>query len=65
MAPGTLLAIKRLSELPPAQFRMADSLWVRIVWDFLAAYRSRSVNRNHIFGALVPLYLGWAASYVT
>ena len=65
MAPGTLLGIKRLSELPPAQFRMADSLWVRIVWDFLAAYRSRSVNRNHIFGALVPLYLGWAASYVT
>ena len=44
---------------------MSDALWVRIVWDFLAAYRSRSVNRNHIFGALVPLYLGWAASYVT
>ena len=65
MAPGTLLGIKRLAELPPAQFRMADSLWVRIVWDFLAAYRSRSVNRNHIFGALVPLYLGWAASYIT
>ena len=64
MAPGTLLGIKRLAELPPAQFRMADSLWVRIVWDFLAAYRSRSVNRNHIFGALVPLYLGWAASYI-
>jgi len=65
MAPGTLLGIKRLAELPTAQFRMADSLWVRIVWDFLAAYRSRSVNRNHIFGALVPLYLGWAASYIT
>ena len=65
MAPGTLLGIKRLAELPPSQFRMADSLWVRIVWDFLAAYRSRSVNRNHIFGALVPLYLGWAASYIT
>ncbi len=65
LAPGTLLGIKRLSELPPAEFKMSDALWVRIVWDFLAAYRSRSVNRNHIFGALVPLYLGWAASYVT
>ena len=65
MAPGTLLGIKRLAESPPGAFKMADSLWVRIVWDFLAAYRSRSVNRNHIFGALVPLYLGWAASYVT
>jgi hypothetical protein len=64
MAPGTLLGIKRLTELPAAEFRMADALWVRIVWDFLVAYRSRSVNRNHIFGALVPLYLGWAASNV-
>jgi trehalose synthase len=64
MAPGTLLGIKRLAELPAAEFRMADALWVRIVWDFLVAYRSRSVNRNHIFGALVPLYLGWAASNV-
>ena len=65
MAPGTLLGIKRLAESPPGEFKMSDALWVRIVWDFLAAYRSRSVNRNHIFGALVPLYLGWAASYVT
>ena len=65
LAPGTLLGIKRLAESKPADFRMTDALWVRIVWDFLAAYRSRSVNRNHIFGALVPLYLGWAASYVS
>jgi trehalose synthase len=64
MAPGTLLGIKRLAEQAPADFKMADPLWVRIVWDFLAAYRSRSVNRTHIFGAFVPLYLGWAASYV-
>jgi len=64
MAPGTLLGIKRLAELPVAEFRMADALWVRIVWDFLVAYRSQSVNRNHLFGALVPLYLGWAASNV-
>jgi len=64
MAPGTLLGIKRLAELPAAEFSMSDALWVRIVWDFLIAYRSRSVNRTHIFGALVPLYLGWAASNV-
>ncbi len=64
MSPGTLLRIKRLAELPPAEFAMDDTLWVRIVWDFLLAYRGRGVNRNHIFGALVPLYLAWAASYV-
>jgi hypothetical protein len=27
------------------------------------AHRLRSINRAHIFGALTPLYLGWAASY--
>ncbi len=65
MAPGTLLGIRRLSELPAAEFRMADTLWVRILWDFLLAYRSRSLNRTHIFGALVPLYMAWVASHVT
>ncbi len=65
MAPGTLLGIKRLAEVPAAEFKMADTLWVRILWDFLLAYRSRSLNRIHIFGALVPLYLAWAASHVT
>jgi hypothetical protein len=34
------------------------------VFDFLAAYRSRSVNRAHIFGAFLPLYMGWAASHL-
>ena len=65
MSPGTLLGIKRLAELPAADFRMDNALWVRIVWDFLLAYRGRGVDRNHIFGALVPLYLAWAASYVS
>jgi hypothetical protein len=60
-----LLGIKRLAELPAADFRMDNALWVRIVWDFLLAYRGRGVDRNHIFGALVPLYLAWAASYVS
>jgi hypothetical protein len=65
MSPGTLLGIKRLVEQPAAEFKMADTLWVRIVWDFLLAYRNRSLNRTHIFGALVPLYMAWAASHVT
>jgi hypothetical protein len=65
MSPGTLLGIKRLGEQPAAEFKMADTLWVRILWDFLIAYRNRRLNRTHIFGALVPLYMAWAASHVT
>lgn len=64
MTPRTLLAVKRLAQAKGAEHTMPDALWVRIVYDFLAAFRSRTVNRNHLLGALMPLYLGWAASHV-
>jgi len=64
MTPRTLLAVKRLAQAKGSQHSMPDALWVRIVYDFLAAFRSRTVNRNHLLGALMPLYLGWAASHV-
>jgi hypothetical protein len=64
LSPGTLLGIKRAAMLDNEQFRFPDKLWVRVVYDFLAAYRSRSINRAHIFGAFLPLYMGWAASHL-
>ncbi|HTD53863.1 MAG TPA: maltose alpha-D-glucosyltransferase [Silvibacterium sp.] len=64
MTPRTLLAVKRLAQAKGTEHAMPDALWVRIVYDFLAAYRARTVNRNHLLGALMPLYLGWAASHV-
>jgi hypothetical protein len=64
LPPNSLLGLKRLSVSEPAEFRMPEGLWVRIVYDFLLAHRLRTINRNHLFGALVPLYLAWVASYV-
>lgn len=64
MTPRTLLSVKRLVELRESKHAFPDLLWVRIVYDFLVAYRVRSVNRNHLLGALMPLYLGWAAAHV-
>jgi len=64
MSPATQLKLKRLVEMPAAEFSMSDPLWVSIVYDFLVAYHVRTVNRAHLFGAFVPLYFGWAASYV-
>lgn len=63
LPPVTLLELRKLSRLLPDQFQMPDALWVRIVYDFALAHRLRNINRNHLFGALTPLYLGWAASY--
>ena len=43
---------------------MSDSLWARTVYDFLLAYRLRTINRGHLLGALTPLYLAWVASHI-
>jgi hypothetical protein len=64
LPPNSLLGLKRLSVADSATFRMPDSLWARIVFDFLLAYRLRTINRGHLLGALTPLYLAWAASHI-
>jgi glucosylglycerate synthase len=64
LPPNTLLGLKRLSASDGGAFRMHDSLWARIVYDFLVAYRLRTINRGHLLGALIPLYLAWVASHV-
>lgn len=65
LPPQSLLGLKRLTLLPAADFRMPDSLWARIVYDFALAYRLRTINRGHLLGALTPLYLAWIASHLT
>lgn len=64
LPPQTLLGIKRLSQMPAQSFAMADTLWVRIVYDFVLAHRMRTINRGHLLGALTPLYLAWVASHI-
>ena len=64
LPPNSLLGLKKLSTLPPASFRMPDALWARIIYDFVLAYRLRTLNRGHLMGALTPLYLAWVASHL-
>jgi glucosylglycerate synthase len=64
LAPNSLLGLKRLSVVEPAVFRMPENLWARIVFDFLVAYRLRTLNRGHLLGALIPLYLAWVAGHL-
>ncbi|HEV2464805.1 MAG TPA: hypothetical protein VGT04_13450 [Acidobacteriaceae bacterium] len=63
LPPAITLELKRLSRLDADNFRMPDTLWARIVYDFALAHRMRRVSRTHVLGALTPLYLGWVASY--
>jgi len=63
LPPNSLLRLKRLATADAAAFRISDRLWARIVYDFLLAYRLRTINRGHLLGALIPLYLAWVASH--
>jgi hypothetical protein len=64
LPPHSLVMLKRFSVVEPSQFRIPDNLWARIVFDFLIAYRLRTINRGHLMGALIPLYLAWVASHI-
>jgi len=64
LPPNSLLMLKRCSVLDATEFRMPDNLWARIVYDFLIAYRLRTMNRGHLLGALIPLYLAWVAGHI-
>ena len=64
LPPNSLLQLKRCSGLDAAAFRMPENLWARIVYDFLIAYRLRTINRSHLLGALIPLYLAWVAGHI-
>ena len=64
LPPQTMLGLKRLSLIDGPAFRMPEDLWARIVFDFLIAYRLRTLNRGHLLGALIPLYLAWVASHI-
>ena len=63
LPPATLLDLKRLTTFGPDAFRMGDELWARIVYDFALAYRLGTISREHVLGALTPVYLAWIASY--
>lgn len=64
LPPHSLLGLKRLAATDAAAFRMSDNLWARIVYDFLLAHRLHTINRGHLLGALIPLYLAWVASHI-
>ncbi|MDR3752060.1 MAG: hypothetical protein P4K94_11305 [Terracidiphilus sp.] len=64
LPPNSLLGLMRLAATDAAAFRMSDKLWARIVYDFLLAYRLRTINRGHLLGSLIPLYLAWVASHI-
>ncbi len=64
LTPQSRVALKKLSLETPADFVFEPSLWARVTYDFVLAFHLRTLNRGHLLGALIPLYLAWVASHL-
>jgi hypothetical protein len=65
LPPATLIDLGRLARRSAEEFRMPDQLWARVVYDFALGFRLRYINRDHLLRAMTPLYLAWAASFIS
>jgi hypothetical protein len=64
LPPRSIVDLRKLADVPAAEFRLDDELWARIVYDFALGYRLRALPRDHLLRSLVPLYSGWLASFI-
>jgi hypothetical protein len=64
LPPAALVGLNRLTRVADADFRVPDELWARVLFDFALAYRLRTISRDHLLGAMTPLYLAWVASFI-
>lgn len=64
LAPETLASLTAAAQQKCEQFRIADPLWVGLIYEFASAYHHRKINREHLMQSLVPLYLGRTASFI-
>ena len=60
MASSSSAAPKSERRTPP----FADELWIETLTQFAAAHHREVMHRDHLIRALVPLYLGRAASFL-
>jgi glycosyltransferase involved in cell wall biosynthesis len=61
----TLAEVSTLGTEEEDSFHFPDRLWVRVIYDYALAYRRRALPREQLLRALVPLYLGRTASFVS
>ena len=64
LLPETLRWLESIERSSEEGFSFPQDLWVRIVYDFAAAYHKGSVHREHLLKSMIPLYLGRVASFV-
>ncbi len=64
LSPETAVALGACAQQRHDDFHIPDGLWVRLIYEFAAAWEARTIDREHLLQSLVPLYLGRTASFV-
>jgi hypothetical protein len=64
LTPHTIDGLTAAAQNTGDEFRVDDGLWVRVVYEFAAAYHGRRLDRDHLMQSLIPLYLGRTGSFV-
>ncbi|HHL39326.1 MAG TPA: glycosyl transferase family 2 [Deltaproteobacteria bacterium] len=59
----TMEELEEASRAADDTFRINDSLWVKIIYDYILAYHRRTIRARHLLSSLIPLYLGRTASF--
>ncbi|OGF20943.1 MAG: glycosyl transferase family 2 [Candidatus Eisenbacteria bacterium RBG_19FT_COMBO_70_11] len=64
LTPQTRAELEALGAGEPEKFHMPEDLWVRVVYEFAAAYHHPRLNPDHLLKSLTPLYLGRTTSWI-
>ncbi|MGA8407735.1 MAG: hypothetical protein WB680_11210 [Candidatus Acidiferrales bacterium] len=64
LADETRADIERVAQLDERNCRLENELWVKVVFEFAAAYHHNVMNRDHLLQSLVPLYRGRIYSFL-
>ncbi len=65
LPPTVGVELRRCARQAERDFRLPDDLWARVLYDFAVGFKSQAIGRDHLLRALTPLYLGWAASFIS
>jgi glucosylglycerate synthase len=64
LTPETFAEIQNAATADAGDFRFADELWIKTVFEFACSYHHSVINRDHLLQALTPLYRGRMASFI-
>jgi glycosyltransferase involved in cell wall biosynthesis len=64
LSPSTMEGLVAAAQESGDGFHVPDALWVRLVYEFAAAYHGKLLDRDHLLQSLIPLYLGRTGSFV-